>query len=46
MTYTSPAVLTTSIATSTIQMQSGDKLGGQVDAGINFTNNPAYEGDE
>ena len=46
MTYTSPAVLMTSKATSTIQMQSGEKLGGQIDSSLAFTNNPAYEGDE
>ncbi len=46
MTYTAPAILTTSTATSAIQMQSGKKLGGQIDSSQAFTNNPAYESDE
>lgn len=46
MIYTEPAVLATYKATSIVQMQSGEKQGGQPDAAQGLTNNPAYEGDE
>lgn len=46
MKYTEPTVLATYKATSVIQMQSGEKRGGQPDSDTTLTNNPAYEGDE